>query len=120
MIHQTQKLVAREKAKKPGKGRQKLDTEENDEEMVEEETHSETDLSDIDDEKEEDEEDATLSAEDLQKKIERLTKLSRKKSEDFTFVNNTLRATDLGQDRYRRRYWHLAHAGGIFVEALES
>ena len=47
------------------------------------------------------EEDATLSAEDLQKKIERLTKLSRKKSEDFTFVNNTLRASDLGQDRFR-------------------
>ena len=43
----------------------------------------------------------TLSAEDLQKKIERLTKLSKKKSEDFTFVNNTLRATDLGQDRFR-------------------
>ena len=61
-----------------------------------------------------------MSAEDLQKKIERLTKLSKKKSEDFTFVNNTLRATDLGQDRYRRRYWHLAYAGGIFVEALES
>ena len=61
-----------------------------------------------------------MSAEDLQKKIERLTKLSKKKSEDYTFVNNTLRATDLGQDRYRRRYWHLAYAGGIFVEALES
>jgi hypothetical protein len=41
------------------------------------------------------------SAEDLQKKIERLTELSKKKSEDHTFVNNTLRATDLGQDRYR-------------------
>ena len=42
-----------------------------------------------------------MSAEDLQKKIERLTKLSRKKTEDFTFVNNTLRASDLGQDRFR-------------------
>ena len=93
------------------------------EEDVEEEHVDEdedSDLSDIDDEKEEDEEDATLSAEDLQKKIERITKLSRKKSEDFTFVNNTLRGSDLGQDRYRRRYWQLAHAGGIFVEALES
>ena len=56
----------------------------------------------------------------MQKKIERITKLSRKKSEDFTFVNNTLRASDLGQDRFRRRYWHLAYSGGIFVEALES
>ena len=25
-----------------------------------------------------------------------------------------------GQDRYRRRYWVLPHAGGIFVEGLES
>lgn len=48
------KTRGKRKSKKPGKGRQKLDTEENDEEMVEEETHSETDLSDIDDEKEED------------------------------------------------------------------
>ena len=47
------------------------------------------------------EEDAHLSAEEMQKKIERLTKLTRKKGEDHTFVNNPLRATDLGQDRYR-------------------
>jgi len=109
----------KKKSKKGQKGKRKLD-DELDEENGEEENQSDIDLSDIDDEKEEDEEDATLSAEDLQKKIERLTKLAKKKSEDHTFVNNTLRATDLGQDRYRRRYWHLAHAGGIFLEGLES
>jgi len=109
----------KKKAKKEKKGKRKLDDELEDE-NVEEENQSDIDLSDIDDEKEEDEEDATLSAEDLQRKIERLTKLAKKKGEDYTFVSNTLRATDLGQDRFRRRYWHLAHAGGIFLEGLES
>ena len=47
------------------------------------------------------EEDAHLSAEEMQKKIERLTKLTKKKSEEHTFVSNTLRGSDLGQDRYR-------------------
>ena len=47
------------------------------------------------------EEDAHLSAEEMQKKIERLVKLTKKKSEEHTFVNNTLRGSDLGQDRYR-------------------
>lgn len=31
-----------------------------------------------------------------------------------------LRAHIFGQDRYWRRYWELASAGGIFVEAMES
>ena len=47
------------------------------------------------------EEDAHLSAEEMQKKIERLVKLTKKKGEEHTFVNNTLRGSDLGQDRYR-------------------
>lgn len=85
-----------------------------------EEENSDLDISDIDDEGKLDDEDCQLSAEDLQKKIERVTKLARKKTEDLSFVSNTLRAADLGQDRFRRRYWHLAHSGGIFVEGLES
>lgn len=38
-------------------------------------------------------------------------------------LNNSskqLRAHIFGQDRYWRRYWELACAGGIFVEAMES
>lgn len=31
-----------------------------------------------------------------------------------------LRAISFGQDRYRRRYWLIPHAGGIFVEGMES
>ena len=31
-----------------------------------------------------------------------------------------LRGLDLGQDRYKRRYWQLLHAGGVYVESSES
>ena len=31
-----------------------------------------------------------------------------------------LRGLDLGQDRYKRRYWMLLHAGGVYVESCES
>ena len=110
----------KKKGKRPAKGKRKADEGEGDQE--EEENQSDVDLSDIDDEKEEDvsfaitlsaaanlqfdgfflqEEDAHLSAEEMQKKIERLVKLTKKKGEEHTFVNNTLRGSDLGQDRYR-------------------
>ena len=42
-----------------------------------------------------------MSAEDLQRKIERVARVARKREEELNFVNNSLRATDLGQDRYR-------------------
>ena len=109
----------KKKGKRPAKGKRKADEGDDQEE---EENQSDVDLSDIDDEKEEDvsfaiklsaaanlqfdgfflqEEDAHLSAEEMQKKIERLVKLTKKKGEEHTFVNNTLRGSDLGQDRYR-------------------
>ena len=31
-----------------------------------------------------------------------------------------LRALNMGQDRFRRRLWILPHAGGVYLEALES
>uniref|UniRef100_A0A8D2J5Q8 Bromodomain adjacent to zinc finger domain 2A n=1 Tax=Varanus komodoensis TaxID=61221 RepID=A0A8D2J5Q8_VARKO len=34
-------------------------------------------------------------------------------------ASQLLRASSLGQDRYRRRYWVLPHLGGIFVEGCE-
>ena len=33
---------------------------------------------------------------------------------------HVMRATTFGEDRYKRRYWVLPHAGGIYVESLES
>merc|ERR1711997_495430 len=65
-------------------------------------------------------EDEKLSSEDLQKKIDRSTKQLIKKRDELTFVTNCMRCCDMGQDRYRRRYWHLAHGDGIYVEAMES
>ena len=42
-----------------------------------------------------------MNAEDLQKKIEKVSRLIKKKGEELVFLNNSLRASDLGQDRYR-------------------
>ena len=65
-------------------------------------------------------EDEKLSAEELQKKVDKSTKQLNKRRDELTFVTNCLRCNDMGQDRYRRRYWHLAHGDGIYVEAIES
>ena len=35
-------------------------------------------------------------------------------------VSNKLRALNLGQDRYKRRYWVLPQLGGVFVEGMET
>ncbi|EEC01046.1 bromodomain-containing protein, putative [Ixodes scapularis] len=35
-------------------------------------------------------------------------------------ASSSIRAVMLGQDRFRRRYWLLPVAGGVFVEAMES
>ena len=65
-------------------------------------------------------EDEKLTPEDLQKKIDKATRQLIKRRDELTFVTNCMRANDLGQDRYRRRYWMLAHTKGVFVEGLES
>ena len=65
-------------------------------------------------------EDERLSPEELQKKIDKTSRQLIKRRDELTFVTNCVRVNDLGQDRYRRRYWHFAHAAGIYVEALES
>ena len=79
---------------------------------------SDADLEDL--EEEDGEDDEKLSQEELQRKIERTVKQLAKVREENVFVNNCLRSNDLGQDRYRRRYWHMAHVGGVMVEAMES
>merc|ERR1712126_585936 len=65
-------------------------------------------------------EDEKLSAEELQKKIDKSVKQLNKRRDELTFVTNCMRCNDMGQDRYRRRYWHLAHGDGIYVESIES
>ncbi|XP_014676074.1 PREDICTED: bromodomain adjacent to zinc finger domain protein 2B-like [Priapulus caudatus] len=56
----------------------------------------------------------------MQKKVDRLCKQHRQMKNKLTAVCHSLRATSFGQDRYRRRYWVLPCAGGVFVEGLES
>lgn len=66
------------------------------------------------------EEDKNLSGEELGKKLDRLLKQSEEQLQKLNHSSKQLRAHIFGQDRYWRRYWELACAGGIFVEAMES
>ncbi|XP_043499338.1 bromodomain adjacent to zinc finger domain protein 2B-like isoform X8 [Polistes fuscatus] len=66
------------------------------------------------------EEDKNLSGEELGKKLDKLLKQSEEQLQKLNSSSKQLRAHTFGQDRYWRRYWELANAGGIFVEAMES
>jgi len=61
-----------------------------------------------------------LSGEELGKKLDKLLKQSEEQLQKLNNSSKQLRAHIFGQDRYWRRYWELACAGGIFVEAMES
>lgn len=80
------------------------------------------DLSDIESEitNVEEDEDNRLSADELQKKLDKIIRASLNCKEVLEKSTNQLRATCFGQDRFWRRYWRLPKAGGIFIEALES
>lgn len=80
------------------------------------------DLSDVESEltNVEEDEDSRLSAEEIQKKLEKIIKSSIQCKESLEASSNQLRATCYGQDRFWRRYWKLPKAGGIFIEAMES
>lgn len=80
------------------------------------------DLSDIESEitNVEEDEDNRLSADELQKKLDKIIRASLNCKEVLEKSTNQLRATCFGQDRFWRRYWKLPKAGGIFIEALES
>lgn len=80
------------------------------------------DLSDVESEltNVEEDEDSRLSAEEIQKKLEKIIRTSIHCKEQLEASSNQLRATCYGQDRFWRRYWKLPKAGGIFIEAMES
>ncbi|XP_076825908.1 bromodomain adjacent to zinc finger domain protein 2B-like isoform X3 [Clavelina lepadiformis] len=56
----------------------------------------------------------------IQRKIKKLTKEHQSFNERLFSSSKPLRAIDMGQDRYKRRYWVLSNLGGVFVEGLES
>ncbi|XP_033098027.1 bromodomain adjacent to zinc finger domain protein 2B-like isoform X3 [Anneissia japonica] len=66
------------------------------------------------------EEDDGMTSEELQKKIDRLEKQHGQFKCKVFNKSHSLRAVCYGQDRYRRRYFVLPHAGGVFVEGMES
>lgn len=80
------------------------------------------DLSDLESEGTmlEEDEDNRMTADEIQRKLEKILKSSAHNKMMLEQSCNALRATCYGQDRFWRRYWHLPKAGGIFIEALES
>lgn len=61
-----------------------------------------------------------MTNDELNKKIENLTRQYNKTSNKLERAINSMRANPLGQDRFRRRYWVLPQVGGVFVEGMES
>lgn len=61
-----------------------------------------------------------MSGEELGKKLDKLLRQSEEQLQKLNSSSKQLRAHIFGQDRHWRRYWELACAGGIFVEAMES
>ncbi|XP_046439132.1 bromodomain adjacent to zinc finger domain protein 2B-like isoform X2 [Daphnia pulex] len=65
-------------------------------------------------------EEENLPVEELKRKIERLGRQSAQMLTQLALSDLQLRALNMGQDRFRRRLWILPHAGGVYLEALES
>ncbi|XP_066470391.1 bromodomain adjacent to zinc finger domain protein 2A isoform X3 [Tiliqua scincoides] len=59
------------------------------------------------------------SAPVLERQIEKLSKRQMYFRKKLLHASQLLRASSLGQDRYRRRYWVLPHLGGVFVEGCD-
>uniref|UniRef100_A0AAR2K7H5 Bromodomain adjacent to zinc finger domain 2B n=1 Tax=Pygocentrus nattereri TaxID=42514 RepID=A0AAR2K7H5_PYGNA len=69
---------------------------------------------------EEDDGDQTDSVEELERKIEKLTKQQSQIRRKLFESSHSLRSMMFGQDRYKRRYWVLPQCGGVFIEGMES
>ncbi|XP_078334663.1 bromodomain adjacent to zinc finger domain protein 2B-like isoform X10 [Crassostrea virginica] len=60
------------------------------------------------------------SYEECEKEIEKLQKQHAQYRAKVFKASHKVRAISLGQDRYKRRYWVLPTAGGVYVEGAES
>lgn len=63
---------------------------------------------------------STASIPELERQIDKLTKRQAFFRKKLLQSSHSMRATLLGQDRYRRRYLALPHLGGILVEGPEE
>ncbi|XP_048343814.1 bromodomain adjacent to zinc finger domain protein 2A isoform X2 [Sphaerodactylus townsendi] len=61
-----------------------------------------------------------FSVPELERQIEKLSKRQMFFRKKLLHSSQLLRASSLGQDRYRRWYWVLPHLSGIFVEGCEA
>ena len=59
-----------------------------------------------------------MTSEELDKYYQKLTKKHSSLTSDIVKCGSALRTMPLGQDRFRRQYWMLGHAGGVYVEGL--
>lgn len=78
------------------------------------------DNSDLESEEMEEDEDTCMTADEAQKKLEKLLEQSCHTKQQLQKSLNSLRAKHYGQDRFWRRYWYLPKCGGIYVEGCES
>ncbi|XP_054161911.1 bromodomain adjacent to zinc finger domain protein 2B-like [Oppia nitens] len=115
------------KAKREKKSQQQMDeNKKNDLETVEEDRDSadsdaeETQNGSINTTNNDSEDEPGLTNEEIDKKIDKLTKQFNQMNNKLNKAINMYRVSPLGQDRYRRRYWVLPNAGGVFVEGIES
>ncbi|XP_065053159.1 bromodomain adjacent to zinc finger domain protein 2B-like isoform X2 [Rhopilema esculentum] len=90
------------------------DDEEGDEEDAAEDDNEEEDSEDTDDGTD------PTTAEEIEKRITKLEKKHSKYRHKLFTASHTLRGLCIGQDRYKRRYHILPHAGGVYVEGIES
>ncbi|XP_077993528.1 bromodomain adjacent to zinc finger domain protein 2B-like isoform X2 [Glandiceps talaboti] len=96
----------------------KRDEEEDDDDDDEKDEDSDgTEVTNVDDVEDETE---PMSVDDMDKKIEKLTRQQSQFRNKLFEASHSLRAMSFGQDRFRRRYWVLPHAGGIYVEGMAS
>lgn len=106
---------AGDKASKSGR-----DEEEENEDPANDSGNESDDPQEADNAEEEEDSESSLTNEELEKRIEKLSKQQAQFQNKVAKASNSIRAVMLGQDRFRRRYWLLPVAGGIFVEAMES
>uniref|UniRef100_UPI00358DF521 bromodomain adjacent to zinc finger domain protein 2B isoform X3 n=1 Tax=Myxine glutinosa TaxID=7769 RepID=UPI00358DF521 len=112
--------------------RQTCDSDESPEEEEEEESEAEHDEDEEEESREdrmkqpkidvlcEEVKDISASVNEIEKQMEKLTKQQKLYRRKLFEASHCLRATSLGQDRYRRRYWMMPHCGGLFIEGMES
>ena len=110
--------IKREKKNSEQNEEKKLETETGEEESGDSDAEEQQNGSVVNNNDSEDE--PGLTDEEIDKKIDKLNKQFNQINNKLNKATNTYRVSPLGQDRYRRRYWVLPNAGGVFIEGIES